>query len=91
VPLWRNPSLLGAVALSFALHFAILYIPFFNAVFSVVPLGWIEWKAILLISAPIILVDEVLKLYSRTFVDPPVSLTAGNKTIGASEHEKKTQ
>ncbi|KAJ1946089.1 hypothetical protein GGF37_001362 [Kickxella alabastrina] len=91
VPLWRNPSLLGAVTLSFALHFAILYIPFFNTVFSVVPLGWIEWRAILLISAPIILVDEVLKLYSRTFVNPPVSLATGNKTVGASEHEKKTQ
>ncbi|KAJ1721193.1 hypothetical protein LPJ53_004270 [Coemansia erecta] len=76
VPLWRNPSLIGAVALSFVLHFAILYIPVFNAVFSVAPLGWTEWRAILLISAPIILVDEVLKWYARTFVDPPVSLAA---------------
>ncbi|KAJ1646940.1 hypothetical protein LPJ64_001614 [Coemansia asiatica] len=74
VPLWRNPSLIGAIALSFALHFAILYIPFFNTIFSVAQLSWVEWKAILLISMPIILVDEVLKWYARTFVDPPVVL-----------------
>ncbi|KAJ2559563.1 hypothetical protein EV175_000286 [Coemansia sp. RSA 1933] len=71
VPLWRNPSLIGAVALSFILHFAILYIPFFNTVFSVAPLGVLEWKAVLYISAPIILVDEVLKWYARSFIDPP--------------------
>ncbi|KAJ2744490.1 hypothetical protein GGI20_002928 [Coemansia sp. BCRC 34301] len=71
VPLWCNPLLIGAIGLSFALHFAILYIPFFNTLFSVAPLGLTEWKAIVCISAPIILVDEVLKWVARTFVDPP--------------------
>ncbi|KAJ1797485.1 hypothetical protein LPJ59_003111 [Coemansia sp. RSA 2399] len=75
VPLWRNPSLIGAVALSFILHFAILYIPFFNTIFSVAPLGVLEWKAVIYISAPIILVDEVLKWYARTFIDPPATLS----------------
>ncbi|KAJ1961799.1 hypothetical protein GGI12_003041 [Dipsacomyces acuminosporus] len=74
VPLWKNPSLIGAIMLSFILHFAILYIPFFNTVFSVAPLGWIEWKAVLYISLPIIFVDEILKWVSRTFIDPPVVL-----------------
>ncbi|KAJ2699638.1 hypothetical protein FB645_005254 [Coemansia sp. IMI 203386] len=87
VPLWRNPSLIGAIALSFALHFAILYIPFFNTVFSVAPLAWEEWKAILVISMPIILVDEVLKWFARTFVDPPVVLD--KESIG-TEKQKKT-
>ncbi|KAJ2789126.1 hypothetical protein GGI18_002581, partial [Coemansia linderi] len=77
VPLWCNPSLIGAIALSFALHFAILYIPVFNSVFSVAPLGLAEWKAILCISAPIILVDELLKWVARTFVDPPTVVTRG--------------
>ncbi|KAJ2395451.1 hypothetical protein GGI05_001583 [Coemansia sp. RSA 2603] len=89
VPLWSNPSLIGAVALSFALHFVILYVPVFNTVFSVAPLGWTEWRAILLISAPIILVDEVLKWYARTFVDPPVSLAA--PATDAAKDNKKTQ
>ncbi|KAJ2634466.1 hypothetical protein GGF40_004188 [Coemansia sp. RSA 1286] len=87
VPLWRNPSLIGAIALSFALHFAILYIPFFNTVFSVAPLAWEEWKAILVISMPIILVDEVLKWFARTFVDPPVVL---DKESIDTEKQKKT-
>ncbi|KAJ2900715.1 hypothetical protein IWW38_000390 [Coemansia aciculifera] len=81
VPLWCNPLLIAAIGLSFVLHFAILYIPVFNTLFSVAPLGWVEWKAILCISAPIILVDEVLKWVARTFVDPPSVLDVdGSKT-----------
>lgn len=30
LPLWKNPFLVGAIALSMALHVAILYIPFFT-------------------------------------------------------------
>ncbi|KAJ2580895.1 hypothetical protein GGH95_002349, partial [Coemansia sp. RSA 1836] len=91
VPLWCNPLLIGAIALSFVLHFAILYIPFFNTLFSVAPLGLTEWKAILCISAPIILVDEILKWVARTFVDPSSSSSsalaaaAADKAAGAKK------
>jgi hypothetical protein len=30
--------------------------------FAIAPLDWIEWKAVLLLSAPVVLIDEVLKL-----------------------------
>jgi hypothetical protein len=30
--------------------------------FAIAPLDWIEWKAVLLLSAPVLLIDEVLKL-----------------------------
>ena len=30
LPIWKNPFLVGAIALSMALHVAILYIPFFT-------------------------------------------------------------
>ena len=81
LPLWKNPFLVGAIALSMALHVAILYIPFFTVStwsFSIylaikllkcipadalrhTPLNWVEWQAVLYLSAPVLLIDEVLK------------------------------
>ncbi|KAJ2303286.1 hypothetical protein IWW55_002999 [Coemansia sp. RSA 2706] len=87
VPLWTNMKLIAAVLLSFALHFAILYVPVLNAIFSVAPLGLVEWKAIVCISLPIILIDEVLKWATRTFIDPP---TAAAPAVPSIE-DKKTQ
>ncbi|KAI0303358.1 Ca-transporting ATPase [Multifurca ochricompacta] len=66
LPLWRNMFLVGAIALSMALHALILYVPFFTDVFAVVPLNWIEWKAVLWLSAPVVVVDEILKFLSIT-------------------------
>lgn len=78
MPLWTNFWLVGAISLSFALHFAIIYIPFFANVFQVTAIGWEEWKIVLIASFPIILIDEMLKFASRTF---------GSK--GAAHHKKK--
>lgn len=52
--LWHNPMLVGAIILSMALHFAILYVPFLQGLFSILPLGWMEWKAVVAISAPVV-------------------------------------
>jgi len=65
LPLWENMMLVYAIMLSMALHFALLYVPFLQGLFGIVPLGWGEWKAVLWISAPIILIDEVLKAVER--------------------------
>lgn len=51
--LWNNMMLVGAIILSMALHFAILYIPFLQGLFAILPLDWVEWKAVLAISAPV--------------------------------------
>ena len=61
----KNPWLLLAIALSFVQHFAILYIPWFNGVFGVSPLSWAEWQLVLVVSFPVIVLDEVLKLVTR--------------------------
>jgi len=53
LPLWENMMLVYAVGLSMALHFALLYTPFLQTLFSIVPLNWTEWKAVLIISAPV--------------------------------------
>lgn len=51
--LHNNPMLVYAITLSMALHFAILYIPFLQTLFAILPLDWIEWQAVLAISAPV--------------------------------------
>ncbi|KHN94144.1 ATPase, P-type, calcium-transporting [Metarhizium album ARSEF 1941] len=67
LPLWKNMMLVYAIALSMALHFALLYTPFLQTLFAIVPLNVTEWKAVVLISAPVILLDEVLKLIERNY------------------------
>ncbi|KAI1827969.1 putative calcium P-type ATPase [Xylaria intraflava] len=72
LPLWHNMMLVYAIALSMALHFALLYTPFLQTLFSVLPLNWTEWKAVLVMSAPVILIDEVLKTIERwVFLESP--------------------
>jgi len=70
-PVWKNPFLVASIVLSMALHFGILYIPFFTEVFSIAPLNWEEWKAVLSLSAPVLVLDEVLKFISVNFIEPP--------------------
>ena len=53
LPLWDNMMLVYAISLSMALHFALLYIPFLQGLFSIVPLNWAEWQAVLAISMPV--------------------------------------
>ncbi|KIL00139.1 hypothetical protein PAXRUDRAFT_822015 [Paxillus rubicundulus Ve08.2h10] len=70
LPVWKNPFLVAAIALSMGLHFAILYIPSFTALFAITPLNWAEWKVVLYLSAPVLVIDEVLKFLTVTFIDP---------------------
>jgi Ca2+ transporting ATPase len=51
-----------------ALHFMILYVPFMRGLFQITPLNWVEWRAVLLISAPVLVIDEVLKWISMRYI-----------------------
>ncbi|KAL8388369.1 hypothetical protein RB595_009289 [Gaeumannomyces hyphopodioides] len=83
LPLWENMMLVYAIGLSMALHFALLYTPVLQSLFSILPLNRLEWKAVLYISAPVILIDEALKLIERQcFMQ---------KTTGAVTAAKKEQ
>ena len=53
LPLWKNMMLVYAIALSMALHFALLYTPVLQSLFAILPLNWTEWKAVVIISAPV--------------------------------------
>lgn len=70
LPLWDNMILVYAISLSMALHFALLYTPFLQSLFSIVPLNWNEWKAVLWISIPVIFIDEILKFFERRIYLP---------------------
>ncbi|KAF6818588.1 calcium-transporting atpase sarcoplasmic endoplasmic reticulum type [Colletotrichum sojae] len=82
LPLWANMKLVYAITLSMALHFALLYTPFLQRLFSILPLNWMEWKAVLYISAPVILIDEGLKAVERSFFSQ-------KKTIESSKAKKE--
>ncbi|CAD6903216.1 unnamed protein product [Tilletia controversa] len=68
-PPTRNWWLIGAVVLSMLLHFMILYTPFLQDIFIVTPLGSEEWKAVMWLSLPVIVVDEACKWVSRNIVN----------------------
>ncbi|PVU92318.1 hypothetical protein BB561_003899 [Smittium simulii] len=69
LPLTSNMYLVGAIILSMILHFGILYIPALQGVFLVSGLSWNQWMAVVYISLPVILIDEVLKYVSRNYVE----------------------
>lgn len=80
LPLWANPYLVLSIILSMALHFMILYVPFFTKLFVIIPLNTEEWWAVIWISFPVIVIDEVLKFITRTWIAPPTVIQKKVKT-----------
>ncbi|KAF9802763.1 hypothetical protein SFRURICE_002931, partial [Spodoptera frugiperda] len=69
MPPWSNMWLVGSMALSFTLHFVILYVEVLSAVFQVTPLSVDEWVTVMKFSVPVVLLDEVLKFVARKISD----------------------
>lgn len=86
LPLWKNMMLVYAIILSMVLHFAILYIPYLQGLFSILPLDSIEWKAVLAISAPVVVIDELLKLVERYLYNTSATSVQQN---GATSKSKR--
>ena len=77
--------------LSMGLHFMILYVPFFSKLFAITALTWTEWQGVLWISAPIILIDEVLKALSRNWVHShPHGVTGSSATVAVAAKAKES-
>merc|ERR1712212_560986 len=76
MPPWVNIWLLLAMGLSLTLHFLILYVDILATVFQVQPLTGAQWIAVIKISLPVILLDEVLKLIARKYVEVPDTVVA---------------
>jgi len=69
MPPWANIWLLMAMGLSMGLHFVILYVDVLATIFQLSPLNFVEWMAVMKISFPVILLDELLKLIARKWID----------------------
>merc|ERR1712209_48749 len=69
MPPWVNPYLLGAMALSFSLHFVILYTDFLNVVFNISALTFDQWMVVLKFPLPVLLLNEALKFVARNYTD----------------------
>ncbi|XP_018463140.1 calcium-transporting ATPase 3, endoplasmic reticulum-type-like [Raphanus sativus] len=60
-----NLWLVGSIILTMVLHILILYVHPLAVLFSVTPLSLGEWTAVLYLSFPVIIIDEILKFLSR--------------------------
>lgn len=81
MPPWSNPYLVLATTASLAVHCAIVYTPFLNSVFGVVPLSMMDWAYVVMWSFPIIIIDEWLKFLGRRhFARERAAATQAKKT-----------
>ncbi|KAI9201497.1 hypothetical protein LWI28_024305 [Acer negundo] len=65
IPPWSNLWLVASIVLTMILHILILYVRPLSILFSVTPLSWEDWTVVLYLSFPVIIIDEVLKFFSR--------------------------
>lgn len=65
IPPWSNLWLVASIVLTMLVHILILYVESLSMLFSVTPLSWAEWTTVLYLSFPVIIIDEVLKFFSR--------------------------
>lgn len=85
MPPWRNMWLIGSIALSMSLHFMILHVEPLPMIFNICPLSIAEWKIVMKLSLPVILLDEVCKFVAREFVEK------NPNNLEAETEVKKTQ
>jgi len=65
VGIFANPTLILAIIGSVTLHCVILYVPFFAQIFGTAPLNVQDWILVMCFSAPVVLLDEILKAIAR--------------------------
>ena len=58
---FTNKWFLLAASFVLSLQFGILYVPFMQRIFKTVPLSLHDWGVILLVSAPIVIIEEIRK------------------------------
>ena len=64
-PPWANPWLLLGITFPMLLHISVLYEPRLAAIFQLAPLAKDHWRTVAYFSAPLVLLEEMLKLWAR--------------------------
>lgn len=77
-----NLYLIAAILNSIFLHAVILYVPFLAEIFSILPMNKEEWILVFVFAGPVLLVDEILKIFGRQMM---------NAELAARGAEKKNQ
>ncbi|KAL4359050.1 hypothetical protein AHAS_Ahas08G0038600 [Arachis hypogaea] len=75
VPPWSNMWLVASIIITMLLHILILYVHPLSVLFSVTPLSWDDWMVVFYLSIPVIIIDEVLKFFSRNPIGLVVSFS----------------
>merc|ERR1712088_272425 len=83
MPPWINIWLMLAMALSFSLHFIILYTDFLNIVFNITPMSFAQWMTVMKFSLPVLLLDEALKFVARNYADVQYMFLDAQENPGA--------
>jgi Ca2+-transporting ATPase len=65
LPFFSNRWLLVATTFVLFLQLALIYVPFMQVIFDTVPLSFKQWALVIVVSAPVILIDEVRKWFVR--------------------------
>ncbi|RWR73912.1 calcium-transporting ATPase 3, endoplasmic reticulum-type isoform X1 [Cinnamomum micranthum f. kanehirae] len=65
IPPWSNLWLVASIVITMLLHILILYVEPLSVLFSVTPLSWADWAVVVYLSFPVIIIDEILKFFSR--------------------------
>jgi len=63
--LFSNLWLIAVMALVLSLQSAIVYVPFMRHIFKTVPLSYHDWFVVVVLTAPIIFIEEIRKAISR--------------------------
>jgi Ca2+-transporting ATPase len=62
---FNNPYVWGAIAASFVLLATIMYVPYLQGMFKIVPLTIQDWALILLLTLPVVIIIEIRKAATR--------------------------
>ena len=65
IGLFSNKWLILATSFVLSLQFFLLHVPVMQRIFKTVPISWYDWGIVVLVSAPILLVEEVRKFFVR--------------------------